>query len=593
MSLFMKSAWKNRSLLMAALLGIVCFSGCQTTPKPRTTMEHMEQELIKGAGQDRILQSQEGVLLPDHVRKCMVPNMMMSPRAALPYMDRRFDIFADQVPARSFFLGLVKDTPYNISVPPTVVGSISLQLKKVTIGEILETVRNVYGYGYRRNSSGFEILPATLQTQAFKINYLDLDRKGKSEIRVSAGGLRSSTQGSGSVITPVAATGGAEGEQQQVTNSRIVSTSNSDFWDELKATIEAMIGSGQGRRVAISPMSGLVVVQAFPGELRKVDDFLKKAELTINRQVILEAKILEVELNESFQAGVNWSLLTGRLRATEFGGEVARVNPVVGEKDFPPLTNNLIGDDIALRPGRQGLTRFIESPFDSGRNVGSFGGVFALAMNYKNLATFVELLGAQGKVQVLSSPRISTMNNQKALIKVGKDQFFITNISTTTTAIGTTASTTPNVTFDPFFSGIALDVTPSINDCDEITLHVHPAVSDVEDEVKTFVLNGVEQSVPLAASTVRESDSMVRAKNGQMVVIGGLMQDNTAKVREGIPFLKDLPVLGYLFGHTVQKTKKSELVILLRPIVMDDNAWSEKMEENVENFHKLNVGCRE
>lgn len=592
------SLWKlskSRLWILKLIILMVTFyvAGCQTVPSRPRTMLHMEEEIEHGVIDDRVVE-EKYCNLPCEVTEALVPNCLSTPDCRqLPVVAKRFDIIANQVPARTFFLGLVKDTPYNMSVPPSIVGKISLEMKKVTVMEVLETIRDVYGYDFKRTRSGFEILPATLQTRAFKINYLDLDREGKSEIRVSAGGLSSSTTGGVGGAAGVSTISNGGEVNEQIINSKILTTSKSDFWQELKYSVEALVGNGPGRKVAVSPMSGLIVVQAMPNELRKVGEFLRKAELTLNRQVILEAKILEVQLNDSYQAGINWSILTGRLRATQFGGQVAAGDPVVGST-FPQLTNNYTDDIIAISPGRVGDPphRTILPPFDSGANVGSFGGVFTLAMNYKNLATFVELLGAQGKVQVLSSPRISTMNNQKALIKVGRDQFFITNISTTTTAIGTTASTSPNVTFDPFFSGIALDVTPSIKNCDEITLHIHPSVSDVKDEIKDFVLNGIPQSIPLAASTVRESDSMVRAKTGQMVVIGGLMQDNFVKIREGIPFFKDLPVVGEIFGHTIEKTKKSELVILLRPIIVtDDNVWTETMEDTMERFLKLDTGC--
>jgi MSHA biogenesis protein MshL len=559
---------------LVVLIGFFLLMSCQTTPPKQTTLEHIKCDLLEGVSSDCEIEDKKGKALPMEVSRAMIPNIL-GPTKNVPMAVKRFDLVVEQVPARLFFQGLVKETPYNINVHPAVSGNISLQLKKVTIGEVLETVRNVYGFDYRRTGHTIEILPATLQTRAFKVTYLDLDRGGQSEIRVSAGGLKTGTNSTGTTTATGTTTTDSSGGQ--ITNSRIATSSKTDFWQELRGTVQTIIGSGEGRKVAVSPMAGLVVVQAMPDELRKVSEFLREAQSSLNRQVILEAKILEVELNSSFQAGINWSLLSGQLRATQLGGNAAREGLKVGD-DFPVLPDRL-DSPIPISPG--------STLFDAGKDMGTFGGVFTLAMNYKNIASFVELLSGQGKVHVLSSPRVSTLNNQKALIKVGRDQFFVTNVSTTTTTTAATSNTTPNVQFDSFFSGIALDVTPSINEFNEVTLHIHPTISAVKEETKALVVNDLPQNFPLAASTVRESDSMVRAKNGQMVIIGGLMQDQTEKLKEGIPILKDLPLIGNAFRHTVEKTKKSELVILLRPIVVDKHSWSSAMGDTEERFEKL------
>jgi MSHA biogenesis protein MshL len=597
----MKYLKKLTSLgVTSALIGALATMGC-LGPHQVSTQEHMETDIAQGVAEDSVIAKRDSKYkhLPDSVNEAMMPNMLVSAGRVKGSSEKRFDLFAEEVPARSFFLSLVQGTPYNITIHPEVKGTISLQLKRVTIAQILAAVRNVYGFDYRKSSGTLEILPATLQTRSYKINYIDVDRKGNSEITVSAGSLSNTTtpggsnSGSGSGTNGGVATTSVGGttststtdNSTQTINSQIKSNNKSDFWVELKTTVENMVGTTEGRRVATSPMSGLLVVQAMPDELRKVEDFLRKAELTLNKQVILEAKIFEVQLNDAFQAGINWEILTGRTRLVQYGGDVIQNGLNAGDP-FPIDSNQTAGQSISLDPGKPpGVT------FNPGSNVGSFGGVFALAMNYKNLATFVELLSGQGDVHVLSNPRVSTMNNQKAVIKVGKDQFFITNVSTTTTSVGTTTTQTPNVTFNSFFSGVSLDVTPSINERNEITLHIHPMVSLVENDTLNFTLNGQAQSVPLALSNVRESDNVVKAKNGQMVVIGGLMQDNTQYIREGIPVLKDLPVLGMLFGHTVEKVIKSELVILLRPIIANDNSWTEAIDDTLLRFEKLEREC--
>ena len=210
-------------------------------------------------------------------------------------------------------------------------------------------------------------------------------------------------------------------------------------------------------------------------------------------------------------------------------------------------------------------------------------------MNYRKLATFVELLAAQGNVQVLSSPRITTSNNQKALIKVGNDQFFITNFTLTkSTNLAGVETESPSVTLNPFFSGIALDVTPQIGD-DDITLHIHPTISTVTNTKADFPGAGAN-GIQLAKSSVRESDSIVRAKNGQLIVIGGLMQDKTAELITGIPFLKDIPFVGAAFRHTRQQASKSELVILLRPTILDDYKIKNQLQNTYKRINDLDRG---
>jgi MSHA biogenesis protein MshL len=214
----------------------------------------------------------------------------------------------------------------------------------------------------------------------------------------------------------------------------------------------------------------------------------------------------------------------------------------------------------------------------------AIGGAFtAVVNNANNFSAVIEALQGQGDVKVLSSPRVSTINNQKAIIKVGSDEFFVTKVqaSTTAAAIGTTGGTARSVEFTPFFSGIALDVTPQIDEVGTVTLHVHPTVSDVKTNVKQLEFGaGDTETFPLALSNVREADSIVRARSGQIIVIGGLMQEQGKDDRFGVPVLSKLPLIGFLFRQTRVSNKKSELVILLKPLVVDsDEEWAEQVKQ--------------
>jgi len=216
--------------------------------------------------------------------------------------------------------------------------------------------------------------------------------------------------------------------------------------------------------------------------------------------------------------------------------------------------------------------------------------VFSTVLSFGDFTGLIQLLQTQGEVRVLSSPRISTLNNQKAVIKVGTDEFFVTEVSSnssTTTVAGVTQPT-QDVTLTPFFSGISLDVTPQIDQNDVVTLHVRPTVSRVVDQNKTIVL-GEDNifNLPLALSTSRQSDSIVRARSGQVVVIGGLLQNNNENTDAEVPWASTLPIVGNLFKQQRKALQKSELVILMRPQVVSDDVWLDELRRSAETFKEL------
>jgi MSHA biogenesis protein MshL len=345
-------------------------------------------------------------------------------------------------------------------------------------------------------------------------------------------------------------------------SSSINTTIESDFWSGLHQTIVAIVGNSEGRSVVVDPHAGLVIVRGMPGELRDVEAYLDDAEDSLQRQVILEAKIIEVKLSDSFQSGIDWTAISSN-RDTFVGTSSA--------------SNSSASDIIS---GNSTTATILPGP--------TTGNMFAVGGSSSDFAGLIRLLSTQGEVQVLSSPRISTVNNQKAVIKVGSDEFFVTNISSSTSTNSSSTITSPDVTLTPFFSGIALDVTPQISGNDDVILHVHPSVSEVVDQIKVITVAGQTQQLPLALSTVRESDSVVKAKSGQVVVIGGLMQNSSANEDGGLPGLSDIPIIGNLFKQKKRVNVRSELVILLRPIVVDsDKAWSNYIKDSAGRIQQM------
>jgi MSHA biogenesis protein MshL len=312
-----------------------------------------------------------------------------------------------------------------------------------------------------------------------------------------------------------------------------------------------IIGTGKGRRVVVDAQAGLVVVRGYPDELAAVEDFLKQAELSLQKQVIIEAKILEVTLSSGFQSGIQWdSFGTG-----------------------PSNTFGASGDELAGQ-----LTS------ETVRNADGLAGVFSLNFDSSDFTGVIQMLQRQGEVQVLSSPRISPVNNQKAVIKVGTDEFFVTNISNSTTTTNTSTSSAPDISLTPFFSGIALDVTPQIGQNNEVILHVHPSVTEVVERNKVIDIGGSIYDLPLAYSSIRETDSIIRAASGQVVVIGGLLQNKKSNTEANVPWLSKIPILGYLFRQTERVDTKSELVILLQPKVIEPAGWNAEIKNIQDTF---------
>ena len=469
----------------------------------------------------------------------------------------KIDLLLNNANAREVFLAIVADTRYSMLMHPDVSGTLSVTLRGVTVTEALESIRDVYGYDFKLDGRRITVYAPSIQTRIFTINYPHSQRTGNSELRVSPGaGLQSGASSTPSTgATPASSA-------QQGEGSRVATSSKTDFWAELAGAVQSMVGSGAGRSVVTSPQAGIMAVRAMPEELRQVDRFLKAAQIAVERQVMLEAKIVEVELRDGFQSGIDWSALRNR------GGSTGAIGSIGG--DSSPLTssNTLVRGVQSNLPGFTGGTALLA---DTLSLPPAGAGLFGLALATEGFQAVLGFLETQGDIQILSSPRIATLNNQKAVLKVGSEDFFVTNFTPAVqnTVAATVGSATlpaqPTPVLTPFFSGIALDVTPQIDDGVNIMLHIHPSVTTVTEKSKTF---GSYGSQPMASSSINESDTLVRIQDGNIVAIGGLMQIESNRRSSGLPGSADSAFFGTLFGNRANTGRKKEVVVLIKPTVI-------------------------
>jgi MSHA biogenesis protein MshL len=603
----------KNTLIAATALGLI---GCSTPPTQRQTYDMIRQEIEKATA---AAAARPAAPVPPAVSEALLPPLKP---AAPQKAEERFIVAFNEVNARQFFAAVGAHSRFNVLVHPDVNGTISANLKNVTLFEALDSIRDIYGYDYTVEGNRVVIKPLTLQTRVFQVNYLNAIRMGSSDTRVAAssgGGAQpgTGTTGTGALpasnVNPTAAPGvsntGTPGQlgNQIFPSSRVSSTANNDFWTELRDSIKAIVNIDErekstgkdGRSVVVSRQSGVIVVRAMPDELRSVAQYLKASQLAIERQVILEAKILEVQLNDSFQQGVNWASFAS-VAGNPLGlGFVAPGTTLTSRNYVPPTVNGqaapnalyTAADTINPVTGLRGTTSLTSLSGSLVQAAGNAAGsIFGVAIQSSNFAALLSFLETQGNVHVLSSPRIATLNNQKAILKVGTDDFFVTKVSSTVnTAASGVSTTTPDVTLQQFFSGVVLDVTPQIDDQENIILHVHPSVTEVTTLNRQVNLGQLGNlTLPLASSNTSETDSVVRGQNGQIIAIGGLMRQASTGDQSQVPGAGDAPVVGGLFRNTSRVNQKRELVILIKPTIVDSGAaWGGSLADSQSRIQQM------
>lgn len=541
----------SKQLLIVVLTFSI--SGCQNTPETGPAQRSMDAALQQqvDAMQDKEAEPLDS--LPDAVSLALLPqdNINQEPL----YGDEKYDINAQGVDAVSFFSGLVADTPYSVAIHPEVSGIVSLSLKQVTLEQVFDLIAELYGYDIQKSEQIFRIFPSGMRTETFPVNYLMMQRDGMTQTSITSGGV---SQAEGNQSNGGGGNNGANNfsgnsssgnnlggglSNNSVNGTNISTRTETNFWEDLQLTLKSMVGTNEGRMVMVTPQAGLVTVRAMPSEIRTVREYLQVSEEIVKRQVVLEARIIEVSLSDEYQQGINWNQIASRGGSTEINFST---------------TAGTFGNQISA----------------------ALGNITSLSFLNKDFSGVLTLLETQGNVQVLSSPRVTATNNQKAVIKVGDDEYFVTEVSNQNTITSGSTTVTPNIELTPFFSGIALDVTPQIDEHGGVLLHVHPSVIETDEQEKVITLNEERFVLPLAQSNIRESDTVIHANSGEIVVIGGLMQSIVSQQDSKTPFLGDIPFIGNLFKSKNDVETKKELVILLKPTVVDANTWKQQLKQS-------------
>lgn len=617
--------WPMRRLSLWILTAL-SLTGCASPLVPRSeTFDRMAGEVRKGVEQP--IRPQPSAAEQAAINAALLPPVSLPLESGKRPLEPRFDLAVSNTPVSQVLQAMVAGTRYSLLMPPDLAGDVSLNLKDVTVRDVLDALRDVYGYEYSLRGQRITVRPNTIQTRLFQVSYLASKRGGTSSTRVSSSSMSGGSGGAASGATA----GGAVASTSQVSESANVFTGVvHDFWFDLGHALATVLqcefeitsaaSAGQpsgaslvgqllgqrmdklrcpdGRNFMINGQSGVVMVRALPTELREVERLIKALQANIERQVMIEAKIIEVELSDEFRTGINWAAFNkqGNPRWSANGNtDVFRPAQTV-----PGGVSETVSETFDGALVRQSRDVDVSSSFETLGPVsqmaltGATGilksfpvpGALGLAFQSSSFAALINFLQTQGTLYVLSSPRIATLNNQKAVIKVGSDDYFITAVtppSTTTTSGGSgqTSYNPPTITTQPFFSGVALDVTPQIDDQGGITLHIRPSVTSVSERDKNinFGSAGGQFTVPYATSRVKESDSIVRVRDGMIVAIGGLMSESQSGGADKVPGMGDVPLLGHFFKQTERSTRKRELVILLKPtLIREESDWRNDLD---------------
>jgi MSHA biogenesis protein MshL len=473
--------------------------------------------------------------IPDVVRPL---NLLPQPQAAVA--PELFSVVVQDVSVRELLFALARDASINIDVHPQVIGIVSINAIDQTLPQILDRIgRQVDMRWSVDQSNGLMVEPDSPYIQTYRVDYVNVTRDSNTGFNVA------------NAITSV---GGASGASSGTNNSiaSLNQSSSNSFWETLEANLLAILGEsvtgGEGAAAAAiipNPESGIVTVRANSRQHGEIRDFLEYVGTRSLYQVLIEATVVEVSLNDRYQAGVDWATLSRDS----------------GQVDF---LQSMAGLNLSDTPASM-LT------------IDKSAGPDAISATMKMLSQF-------GDLRVLSSPKIMALNNQAAMLRVVDNKVYFTievvaGTPATANGPGTPAVYTSTVQTVPV--GFVMSVTPQISENDQVTLNVRPTISRivryVNDPSPGLVDAGVVNPVP--EIQIREIESILKVFSGQVAVLGGLMQDSLENSNTGLPGLSRLPAIGNLFGYRDETAVKTELIVFIRPVVIKQPSLDGDLQE--------------
>ena len=544
------------------ILSLLFVLSCASPPKkerPKLPTQRMEPTQAQPAPEEKLKE----LVMPQREEAKKVP-------------EKLYTLYARDANVQEVLLAFSRESELNIVIDPELGGKVTIDLKRVTLKEALDTILSPLGWTYQIDGKFIKISRPQMETRIFTLNYISTKRSGKREIYASSGGGLQTGVLTGQPTGP-GASGGRTGY------SDLVSIDEMDLWSEVQKGLETIIfgsadekGKGatpetgkttwtrvdeKGKKLIINKSTGVVWVTDYPLNLNKTASFLESIEGSSQRQVTIQAKIMEVILSDEYQAGINWRVIEGLPRS---------INLSWGLTDQAGTTGFLGGSSSST-------SGTVTTP--GVLKIKPFGGIFAIGALGTDVALsdVVQAISEQGDVKVLSSPTISTLNNQKAIIRVAnQDVFFITGAVATQTTV---TQTIQPMTIDV---GIILDVTPQIAEDGTIIMNIHPSITE-----KTGDKPSPDGKTTFPLLSVRETDTTVRVKDGQTIIIAGLMQEKKDQTVIGVPLLKSIPLLGGLFRYKTENKKNSELVIMITPTLQ----VGKKVEDLTKN-NRRSMGSR-
>lgn len=473
---------------------------------------------------------------------------------ALPRPGKRekletYTVVVNQVPIRELLFSMARDADLNLDIDDDIPGKITMNAIDQTLPKILSRIEDQAAITYYLDGKTLKVKADKPYMHVYNIDYLNISREsgGKVSVSTEIGATGTTSQG-GSGGGGSSGSGGSGGNNKA--NSDIENESINEFWESMTLNIGGILeeevkpGTGSrmdsGNNIIVNRESGIIAVRATSKQHALINKFIQRVVGSAQRQVLIEATIAEVQLSDNYQAGIDWSLVS---ETATVGGNTV-------------LTKGGIQDVIGGNLG--------SSPFFQLATSGTINGN-PLNITLKALETF-------GDVKVLSSPKVMTLNNQTAILKVVDNEvYFNIDVNVVPGSVTANALTTVDTTVNTVPVGIVMSVTPFIDQEETVTLNIRPTISriiDYVDDPNPLLADaGVVSQIPVLQ--VREIETMLKVNNSETAVIGGLMQDQINKENRGVPILSSIPLLGALFSYTEEQYVKSELVIFIRPVVIE------------------------